>query len=192
MSISIQASMNDLSTSTPPAFKLTRLYWIGLIVFAAACGPHLLFNLASGTGYISREAYPRLALWLFLPALLSFLPSLICMAWGIGQSVVRHVKARKYFHDPASRPLPEPPSGQPKFKLKGMFWFGLIVFLGCCGPLLSTLVYSKLQGTPIEQDRNSVIFGTMAGITFWPSILTMVVGLMEAIFNHHKAKKAAH
>ena len=108
------------------------------------------------------------------------------MAWGAGASIFRHVQARKWFRDSGSRPVPA--LGPPKFKLVGMFWFGLILFLGCCGPLLLIILCAKL-GLTDDPNPNPVFFGIMAGITFWPSMLCMIGGTISALFTHRKAKR---
>lgn len=180
--------MNHSLSASPPKFKLVRLYWIGLILFAVTCGPQLLYGLLAGWGYIDRAANPRLTFWVFMPAMMAFFPSMICMAVGIIQSVMQFSQARKHFQNPGLESLSSNTSGPPRFKFGSVFWIGLIIFVGCSGPLLLTLTAAKL-GLTSDPNPNPVMFGMMAMLSFWPSIFCIIGGITEAIFRHRKAKQ---
>lgn len=169
--------MNPSSPAEHSPFKLARIFWIGLILLLAGSGPHLVFSLMSRQGSLDPADHPRLAFWLFVPAMFTFFPSLICLLWGAAVSVFRRVQG--------SRPVVD---GTPKFKFEGMFWYGLILFLGCCGPLLLILLCAKL-GLTGDSSPNPPFFGLMAGIAFWPSMICMIGGTISAIVKHRKAKR---
>ena len=177
--------MNPSLPTVSPSFKLVRLFWIGLVVFLVGSGPYLVFSLLARKGWLDPADHARLAVWLFLPAMFTFLPGLICLVWGAGLSVFRHRQAGDEFRNPGRRPVA---GGPPKFKLEGVFWYGLILFLGCSGPLLLTLLLAKL-GVAKDANPNPAVFGIMAGLTFWPSMICMIGGLISAIYKHRKAKR---
>jgi hypothetical protein len=57
---------------------------------------------------------------------------------------------------------------------------GILIFLIGCGPLLALIAASKL-GLTRNPNPNPVGPGILAMLTFWPSIVLMLVGLARAI-----------
>lgn len=64
------------------------------------------------------------------------------------------------------------------------FIIGLILLVVGSGPLITTLLLAKL-GLTADPNPNPVIFGMMAGFTFWPGILLVVLGG----YTHYKESK---
>jgi hypothetical protein len=74
-----------------------------------------------------------------------------------------------------------------KLPLSRVFWFGLALFMIGTGPLLIVIVMSALG---LLADPNPVGLGILAAITFWPSVLMMLVSYARAVMRRDKARKA--
>ena len=62
-------------------------------------------------------------------------------------------------------------------KLNKLTKTGIIIFIIGSGPLLSIMLLSKI-GILDDPNPNPIIFGLMAMITFWPSIILIVIGII--------------
>jgi len=56
------------------------------------------------------------------------------------------------------------------------FVVGLIMLILGSGPLLFVILIAKL-GLYHDPNPNPVFFGILAGLTFWPSLILMAVGV---------------
>jgi hypothetical protein len=70
-----------------------------------------------------------------------------------------------------------------------VFWFGLALFVIGTGPLLIVILLSAL-GLLADPNPNPVGLGILAAITFWPSVLMMLVSYARAVMRRDKARKA--
>ena len=75
-------------------------------------------------------------------------------------------------------PLIEPPP-RPKFRFSRVFWIGLILFILGSGPLLIVILLAWL-GVTKDPNPNPVGFGMLAFLTFWPSVILVVVGVVQS------------
>jgi hypothetical protein len=75
-------------------------------------------------------------------------------------------------------PLIERPE-RPKFRLSRLFWVGLILLALGSGPLLTIIVLAGL-GLTKDPNPNPVGFGIIAGLTFWPSVIMVIVGMVRS------------
>ena len=62
-------------------------------------------------------------------------------------------------------------------KLNKLTKIGIIIFIIGSGPLLSTMLFSNI-GILDDPNPNPIIFGLMAMITFWPSIILILIGII--------------
>jgi hypothetical protein len=76
-----------------------------------------------------------------------------------------------------------------KLPLSRVFWFGLALFVIGTGPLLMVILLSAL-GLLADPNPNPVGLGILAAITFWPSVLMMLVSYARAVMQRDKARKA--
>jgi hypothetical protein len=60
-----------------------------------------------------------------------------------------------------------------------MFWTGLILLLLGSGPLLAVILLAWL-GVTKDPNPNPVGFGMLAGLTFWPSVILMIIGVVQS------------
>jgi hypothetical protein len=75
-------------------------------------------------------------------------------------------------------PLVERPD-RPKFRLSRLFWFGVILLVLGSGPLLTVILLASLRLTK-DPNPNPVAFGIIAALTFWPSLILLVVGAVQS------------
>jgi hypothetical protein len=76
-----------------------------------------------------------------------------------------------------------------KLPLSRVFWFGLALFVIGTGPLLIVILLSTL-GLLADPNPNPVGLGILAAITFWPSILMMLISYARAVMRRDKVRKA--
>jgi hypothetical protein len=88
--------------------------------------------------------------------------------------------------EPGQPPLIEHPP-RTKFRFSRVFWTGLILFLVGSGPLLVVILLAWL-GVTDDPNPNPVGFGILAFLTFWPSVITMIVGLTQSYMRHKSAQ----
>ena len=63
----------------------------------------------------------------------------------------------------------------PKFRLSRVFWAGVILLVLGSGPLVTVILLASL-GLSKDPNPNPVGFGIIAFLTFWPSVILMIVG----------------
>lgn len=175
------------SSSEPPPLIVARIFWVGLILLGAGCLPYLIFNVLAGNKVFAVADHAQVGRLLYILAAMAFLPAMICMNWGAAVSVFRHRQEQKWQKNPASRP---PEEGRPRFTLPVVFWAGLIAFIGCSGPMVVSMLLTRL-GMMSAQDPNTVIYGIMGVLSFWPSVVCMLGGVISALFTYRNAKKAS-
>jgi hypothetical protein len=71
-----------------------------------------------------------------------------------------------------------------------LLWIGLVLLILGSGPLVASGAYLKWQGDP---NPNPVGWGILAGLTFWPSVILIAVGLIQGVVrwrrgNHSRAE----
>ncbi len=76
----------------------------------------------------------------------------------------------------------------PKFRISRLFWIGLALFVVGSGPLLIIILMAALGATK-DPNPNPVEFGMLAGITFWPSLILMIIGLVKSWMRYRKLQK---
>ena len=74
-------------------------------------------------------------------------------------------------------------------KLHKLTKIGLIIFIIGSGPLLSVMLFAKI-GILDDPNPNPVIFGIMAMITFWPSLILIFIGIIKQLIL--KLKRDTH
>src|ERR1019366_9841070 len=80
--------------------------------------------------------------------------------------------------EPSQPPLIEHPP-RPKFRLSRVFWIGLILFILGSGPLLTVILLAWL-GMTKDPNPNPIGFGMLAFLTFWPSVILVLVGVVQS------------
>jgi hypothetical protein len=87
--------MNTTFSQQPPAFKLSKLFWVGIGVFAVGSGPLLLVILLAALGF-TKDPNPN-PVGFGIIALLTFWPGIGLTLAGLAQSVMRHRKAKQQY-----------------------------------------------------------------------------------------------
>lgn len=72
------------------------------------------------------------------------------------------------------------------FKNK-IFLTGFIILIIGSGPLFSVMIAAAV-GLTSDPNPNPVIFGMMAGLTFWPALILMAIGW----YNQRKEVDSTH
>lgn len=80
------------------------------------------------------------------------------------------------------------PIAPPKFKLPRVFWAGVVLFTIGSGPLLLVILCAAM-GLTKDPNPNPVGFGIMAMLSFYPSLICMIGGTIDAILRHRIARK---
>jgi len=80
--------------------------------------------------------------------------------------------------EPGQPPLIEH-SPRPKFRVSRVFWIGLILFILGSGPLLTVILLAWL-GVTKDPNPNPVGFGMLAFLTFWPSVILVIIGVVQS------------
>ena len=65
-------------------------------------------------------------------------------------------------------------------KINKLTKIGLIIFIVGCSPLLLIMLCAKL-GILDDPNPNPVIFGIMAFLTFWPSLILIFIGIIKQL-----------
>ncbi len=63
-------------------------------------------------------------------------------------------------------------------RLPKLFWIGLGLLVVGSGPLLTIIVAADL-GLTRDPNPNPIGFGLLAGLTFWPAVIMIVIGLFK-------------
>ena len=80
---------------------------------------------------------------------------------------------------------PMPPA--PRFRIRPLVWVGLTVAIVGSAPLLSVIAASKI-GMLDDPNPNPVGFGILAACTFWPGIVTAVVGAVMSVLDFRRSR----
>ncbi len=88
--------MNEASNEQPPRFRFSKLFWIGVVIFAVGCGPLLATGLLATLG-LTKDPNPNPVVFLLL-AMFTFLPSVAFILAGFVISIIRYSLARKRFN----------------------------------------------------------------------------------------------
>lgn len=75
-----------------------------------------------------------------------------------------------------------------KLQFGRLFWLGLGLFVVGSGPLLLVILFAAL-GLLDDPNPNPVGFGILAALTFWPSIIMMLVGYVRAVKQRGRSAK---
>ena len=59
-----------------------------------------------------------------------------------------------------------------------IFWTGLTLFVVGSGPLLAIIIAAEL-GLTRDPNPNPIGLGMLAGLTCWPAVIMMIVGLVK-------------
>jgi hypothetical protein len=78
---------------SPPRFKLTRLFWIGLALLILGTGPLLAIGVAAALGLLS-DPNPN-PIGPGLLAFVTFWPAVILIVWGLIASLMRYRRAAR-------------------------------------------------------------------------------------------------
>jgi len=70
-----------------------------------------------------------------------------------------------------------------------LLWIGLALFVLGSGPLLITILLASF-GLTRDPNPNPVGFGILAFLTFWPSVILIVIGIARTISKRRAAKEA--
>lgn len=65
-------------------------------------------------------------------------------------------------------------------KLHKLTKIGIIILIIGSGPLFFVMLFAKI-GILDDQNPNPIIFGLMAMITFWPSLILILIGIIKQI-----------
>jgi len=88
----------NAAMDSPPRFKLTRLFWIGLALLVLGTGPLLAIVLAAELGLLS-DPNPN-PIGPGLLAFFTFWPAVILIVWGLVASLVRYRRAMQQIGSP--------------------------------------------------------------------------------------------
>jgi hypothetical protein len=73
-----------------------------------------------------------------------------------------------------------------KFRLARVFWAGLILLVLGTGPLLTVIVLAAL-GVTKDPNPNPIGFGILAFLTFWPSAVLVIIGVILSYVRYKAA-----
>ncbi|MDG1219608.1 MAG: hypothetical protein P8N08_05470 [Flavobacteriaceae bacterium] len=65
-------------------------------------------------------------------------------------------------------------------KLHKLTKIGIIILIIGSGPLFFVMLFAKI-GILDDPNPNPIIFGLMAMITFWPSLILILIGIIKQI-----------
>jgi hypothetical protein len=83
----------------------------------------------------------------------------------------------------------EPPA-KPKFHLPRAFWIGSILFIVGTGPLL-TVILLAWMGVTKDSNPNPIGPGLLAFLTFWPSGILVILGLVQSYTRYRSSQRTA-
>lgn len=88
--------------------------------------------------------------------------------------------------EPGLPPLIEHPP-RPKFCLSRLFWIGLTLLLLGTGPLCAVILLAWF-GVSKDPNPNPIGFGILAFLTFWPSVIMLIIGVATSYGRHRSAQ----
>lgn len=94
--------------------------------------------------------------------------------------------------NPTLEPGQPPLIGRPlrtQFRFSRVFWTGLILFILGSGPLLLVILLAWL-GVTDDPNPNPIGLGILAFLTFWPSVIMMIVGLTQSYTRYRVAQRS--
>ncbi len=92
--------MDEANGKQPPRFRLSGLFWIGVVVFALGSGPLLITVLLARLG-LTGDPNPN-PVGFGIMAMLTFYPSIALVLGGLATSIVRYRSQRKRFNNHAA------------------------------------------------------------------------------------------
>lgn len=81
------------------------------------------------------------------------------------------------------------PSPLPRFRDSWLIRIGIALFVLGTGPLLAVIVAAEL-GLTSDPNPNPIGFGIMAMCTFWPSVILILVGIVNVLRLKRKQRAA--
>jgi hypothetical protein len=124
-------------------------------------------------------------------AFLTFWLGLILMIIGVRTSYLRYKSGEPKECIP--REVLQPPLIQhlqrPKFRLSPVFWTGLILLVLGTGPLVTVILLARF-GLTKDPNPNPIGVGILAFLTFWPSVVLVIVGAVISLVCHKSAAQA--
>ena len=63
-------------------------------------------------------------------------------------------------------------------RLPKIFWIGVTLFVVGTGPLLAIILAAEL-GLTRDPNPNPIGPGLLAGLTFWPAVIMIIVGVVK-------------
>jgi len=89
--------------------------------------------------------------------------------------------------EPDPPPLIEHPP-RPQFRLSRVLWIGLTLLILGSGPLLTVILLAGL-GVTKDPNPNPVGFGMLAFLTFWPSVILVIVGVVQSYSRYKSGQR---
>ena len=90
--------------------------------------------------------------------------------------------------EPGQPPLIEQPT-RLQFRLSRMLWSGLILLIVGTGPLLTVILLAWL-GVTDDPNPNPIGFGILAFLTFWPSVILVILGVVQSYTRYKSAQRS--
>jgi hypothetical protein len=78
-------------------------------------------------------------------------------------------------------------TSQRKRRISRVLWIGLALFALGIGPLLTIILLANL-GLTRDPAPNPIGLGILAFLTFWPSVILIVIGIARTVSNRRAAK----
>ena len=76
-----------------------------------------------------------------------------------------------------------------QFRLSRMLWSGLILLIVGTGPLLTVILLAWL-GVTDDPNPNPIGFGILAFLTFWPSVILVILGVVQSYTRYKSAQRS--
>ena len=70
-----------------------------------------------------------------------------------------------------------------------MLWSGLILLIVGTGPLLTVILLAWL-GVTDDPNPNPIGFGILAFLTFWPSVILVILGVVQSYTRYKSAQRS--
>jgi hypothetical protein len=166
--------------SRRPEFRLSRMFWTGFILLILGTGP-LDIVIMLARHWVTQDPDPN-PIAFGSVGFLTFWLGVILMIVGVRASYLRYRSAAQKEGRPPDvlQPLLVQQPQRPKFRLPRVFWAGLILLVLGTGPLLTVILLARF-GVTKDPDPNPIGVGILAFLTFWPSVVLVIVGLVIAL-----------